>query len=958
MRVTIVTIGIASVLLGVLGVAIGLAQKPRQAPPNRLPPVAERGFRGSGEPGKSVAENAVYVATGSERGSVEPQGSNNFAAGRFVERAEPVQRAAAWFHDVPPPIDELQAEESPALASSIPQDVPPRRTVGETTARYSEMQPLRQNSESSFAAPTQPVPPENTDTSDAEPIIPAASVPSWRQRFAGWLTNAAMAGAAAPTAAGLTQTAFETSNDELYGTIDTQHDDAPSMLLVQDQPSTFDDLEQPEASTPVFEPQTLESSLFAQLGRGEARAEAAAAPSATGIDVSVQASAAIDTTQLTRQSSSATSISGIRRSQVAIQPVVRGYQQHQIYGQYQGANFIPVRFDFDSILSSIDPGIIDNLVIIPGPYGVKYGPGLAFIDVVPQATPRHDCPQWESRTTVLYQTNGEQFYGRETISGGGPNYGARITYGHKTGNDYQTGQDGQIPASYNVRDADAIFGFDFNDVSSIEFEYLRQDMTDTEFAGLTFDADIRKTDAFFFRYTNEDFAGASWLMEAWYNRTFFAGDNQRPSKLDFYRDNFFFAEPPDPDLPVCPPTSPAPDIGFIGFTDADVTNSGFRLSPTWQPHQDGPRFTAGVDFHFIEQELNEFDVFASRTFNFTQCNFDNFPVPRSDSIDPGVFAELEQPITRDFKVTTGARLDWFTTDAESRYRVPAPNGFLPPLYDPDENIVDTWEEVFGVHSLQQNDVLFSGFVSADLTITEEVDLKIGFGHGQRAPSLTERYSYLPFLTLVQSATNFPFGDPLLRPEKASQADISLTHNYEVARIRVSGFWSEIKDYIAFGTFLFPGDDEASVTFQNTDATIAGSELSMEFYVADSWTQFSSMSFVYGENEGKDEPLPSIYPLQSRIGIRYREPCEGRYGFEFTTRIVAGQDRVAVTLEEPTTVGFTVYDVRGYWQATERLRISSGIDNLTDKNYLEHLSVHDPAVLEPGFNFYTSMQLEY
>jgi len=34
---------------------------------------------------------------------------------------------------------------------------------------------------------------------------------------------------------------------------------------------------------------------------------------------------------------------------------------------YQGANFLPVRYDLDSMLSSIDPGLLDNLIIIPGP---------------------------------------------------------------------------------------------------------------------------------------------------------------------------------------------------------------------------------------------------------------------------------------------------------------------------------------------------------------------------------------------------------------------------------------------------------------------------------------------------------------------------------------------------------------------------------------------------------------
>lgn len=732
----------------------------------------------------------------------------------------------------------------------------------------------------------------------------------------------------------------------------------PQIIPVQDteQPSLLDSLQGNAnanddigLTNPIFEPQSIESSLFSQLGRGEQRAAESASPSATGFDFSDQSVASIDTTQLTRESSSNTSISGIRRSQVAIQPVVRGYHQQQIYGQYQGANFIPVRFDLDSILSNIDPGIIDNLLIIPGPYGVKYGPGLAFIDVVPLPTPRHDVPTWNARTTVLYQTNGEQFYGRETISGGGPTYGARVAYGHKIGNDYQTGHGGRIPATYNVRDLDAIVGFDLNETSHLEFEYLRQDMTDTEFAGLTFDARIRKTDAFFFRFNNEDHLGADWLVEAWYNRTLFAGDNLAPSKQFFYRDNVFFNGDG---------IAPFPAVGFIGQTSADVTNSGGRVSPTWEG-TDGSRLTLGADFHYVEQELDEFSLFAESDFNFSPPGeFDNFPIPRSQSIDPGAFAEFETPLNDALTLNAGARVDWVHTDAFSQHRAVDPNGMLPQIFNPDESVaVGGFEEVFGTN-LDKNDVLYAVFVSADVSISEEVTAKLGFGHGERPPSLTERYAYIPFLTVVQSGTNFPFGDPDLRPERASQFDATLIGEYTDARIRVSGFYSQVDDYIAFGTFFFPDDPEPAVSFQNTDATIAGSEVSLEYFAGESWTPFGTMSYVHGRNRGKSEPLPSMYPLQSRLGIRFREPVRDEYGFELAARIVAGQNRVARTLDEPTTAGFTVYNVRGYWQVSDYLRLSAGIDNLTDKNYLEHLSIHDPAVLEPGFNFFMSAQIDH
>ena len=92
-----------------------------------------------------------------------------------------------------------------------------------------------------------------------------------------------------------------------------------------------------------------------------------------------------------------------------------------------------MRFDLDSILASIDPGLIENLTIIPGPYGVRYGPGLAFIDVTAKPTRRSQVTDWTGSTSLLYQSNGEQFYGRETLSLAGSDYGVRASYGHKVG---------------------------------------------------------------------------------------------------------------------------------------------------------------------------------------------------------------------------------------------------------------------------------------------------------------------------------------------------------------------------------------------------------------------------------------------------------------------------------------------------------------------------------------------
>lgn len=671
-------------------------------------------------------------------------------------------------------------------------------------------------------------------------------------------------------------------------------------------------IEQP--ATIAEQPPAPSSSLLQELGR-------LSSPAAVSIVASAQ-TLAIDTVEMARAANAPASSAGVRRAPVAIQPVIRGFGQQSIYGQFQGAWFVPVRFDLDSLLTSIDPGILDNLVIIPGPYGVKYGPGLAFIDAQARPLARSDVPDWHGVNRLLYNSNGGQFYGRETVSLSGANYGARVSYGHKVGADYFSGNDTRIPSSYNVRDVDAVLAYDLAPESTLQFEYLLQEMTDTEFAGLAFDARLRQTQAFFLRFTHGDAqVGGELRADAWYNRTRFQGDNLNAAKQLFYQSNAVF-NPPG---------------AFAGVTNASSRTSGYRLAPTWGDDE-SVRLTIGHDLQFVRQQLNEFDDFG--------FGFENYPVPRSQMLDAGVFAEASLPANESTRLTVGVRLDRIRTTRFAQHIAADPDGV--------EHIDD-----FG-NDFTDSDTLAHAFVTAEWTLTQELKLRSGFGHGQRPPNLTERFAIDPFLNLVQNATTAVFGDENLAPERSSQWDLSLNGDYADARFQLAGFCSYIHDHITLAPApgIPPDPDLRLVDFVNDDSVLAGGEVSVELDATPIWMPFATLSYVDGRNLERNEPLPRIYPLQSRAGLRCHDPEEERWMLEFVAWIVDRQDRVATSLLEVPTGGFTRLDLRGHWQATEDLRLSAGVLNLGDRNILDPLSVHNPAVFEPGLNFYLATQWEH
>ncbi|MDZ4782625.1 MAG: TonB-dependent receptor [Planctomycetia bacterium] len=226
--------------------------------------------------------------------------------------------------------------------------------------------------------------------------------------------------------------------------------------------------------------------------------------------------------------------------------------------------------------------------------------------------------------------------------------------------------------------------------------------------------------------------------------------------------------------------------------------------------------------------------------------------------------------------------------------------------------------------------------------------------------------------------------------------------YDRFRAGANGFHAWIHDYITFenmGVFRGPPQgqvEQVSLKYVNTDlATLTGAELFMEYDWTSRWTPFATLSYVEGRDHTRngdfatreassgqsservyglergafsgvagsdEEPLPSIVPLESRLGLRFHQASDQpRWELEFQARVVAAQNRVATSLLESPTAGFTTYDLRGRWRATDQLLLLAGVENLADKQYREHLDFRSPSgisVFQPGISFYSGVELNY
>ena len=645
-----------------------------------------------------------------------------------------------------------------------------------------------------------------------------------------------------------------------------------------------------------------------------------------------------------------------RRTPIVTDSRIRG----QTTGQQlaSGSYWFPARQDLDTMLSKIDSRLVQDVIVIKGPYSALYGPGFSFYDVELLGSPRYqDGRQVYGSTSLDYQTNGQHVYGRQNVWGGAETWGFRVGYGHRTGNDYHAGDGTGMPSSFNSRNVDVTLGMDVSADSRLEFTYLRLDQTDVEFPGQAFDMDFLVTDGYDLTYILENQAWFDrFALDTWYNETRFAGNSQRPGKR---------RQIPQLDDP----------LGFEGYTDADAMSTGFRLTTMWgQP--DDVHLTAGVDLRRLSQRLNEVNlsplidpsIQKDDEGNYIWPEFFRFPIPRSHSTNPGLLVEGVLPVTERLTVKSGARVDWVFADAVRM----VPNTDL----DGDRRVDDLEEALMG--AFKQDFTLASAFVMAEYEINPEWTAIGGFGYAMRPPTLTELYAGLPFLAILQHGFTKVLGNPNLDPERLWQVDVGLSADYERVRGMVRGFHAWVGDYVTFQAFgNLPGmtnPDSVLVQFINTDlATLVGAEGYAEYLWTDWLTCFGTLSYVEGRDQTRDireypdffgqsptEPLPGIVPLESRVGFRLHEPNEWqRWAVEFSARIVDNQSLVASTLLEKPTPGFTTYDLRGYWQATKSLLLVAGVENLTNKHYREHLDLRTGhGVFQPGRSFYVGSELVY
>jgi hemoglobin/transferrin/lactoferrin receptor protein len=337
------------------------------------------------------------------------------------------------------------------------------------------------------------------------------------------------------------------------------------------------------------------------------------------------------------------------------------------------------------------------------------------------------------------------------------------------------------------------------------------------------------------------------------------------------------------------------------------------------------RLSYGLDFYHDEAEGQR-----------NGSRRDSFPGGQSDVI--GLYVQDEITLWNRLTVIPGVRWDRFENQSS------------------DSLIPDQAEDAFSFKA------------GSNLAVTDWLSINAAYNEAFRAPNLGELFVSGTHFTCGPGCANLFVPNPNLKPEKAHNIDVgfrlhrdSLFLDDDRARFRAVYFHNEVTNFIdtevVFAFHPVPGNPGLGGTTTNRnvrDALLEGFEVELSYDMPYGYTGVA-YSQTRGDDETTHQPLSDI-PADKWVvqaGLRY-PPFDLALGWR--ARIVAAQDRVPIG--GTPTGGYIVHDLNLAWTPTDAmfkdLRVNFGIDNLTNEDYRQHLSV----LKQPGRNVMATVSYKY
>lgn len=358
-----------------------------------------------------------------------------------------------------------------------------------------------------------------------------------------------------------------------------------------------------------------------------------------------------------------------------------------------------------------------------------------------------------------------------------------------------------------------------------------------------------------------------------------------------------------------------PMMPMVSYPDRRTT--GGRLSAEFHPASIG-EIIAGVDWSDDRHRANSISGMAA--FGYRE-------VPRLENAefgDTGAFVELERQIRGGSRLNAGLRIDRRESTAL------AAAGFGGALPGTEER------------SRQQSGFLrlSHDFPARPLTVYA------GLGRAERAPDFWELRRVFDLST-----------------ETLTQVDLGAGLRTARARANLALFAGRIDDFILIAR---PGVGPTQA--RNVDAETWGLEADLEWKLGRGFSTTVTAAYVRSRNQTDDVPLAQTPPLEATLSLDHEAE---RHFAGLLLRAVARQDRIhpghgtIYSFDTDETPGFAVLSAYAGWRFGPRLVATTGIDNLMDRSYGEHVQLGNAElgstgrrILEPGRTLWARLSAEF
>ncbi len=594
----------------------------------------------------------------------------------------------------------------------------------------------------------------------------------------------------------------------------------------------------------------------------------------------------------------------VRRGPLGLDPVVRGLRETQVGVYVDGTRMFPAGpARMDSPLTHIDPGAIGSIEVVKGPYALTWGAGnLSSIRVETADVPRETAPPISGRVSTGYESNLDA--GETTLHVGGRQ--GRVGWwaqgAWRGGDDYEDGHGDVVPGDFRSSDARAKLGVDLGSGSRLSLTGGYQDQGPIDYPGRLLTARFFHATNFAVRWNDERQGGRLRSVEA------LAYVNDVDHQMDNREKPTAF---PDPDR--MPPF--ALDIRVV----SQATTWGGRLA-TGLDAGDW-RLDAGGDLTVADRLATRF----IRRRDSGMLLFEDLAWPDARITDAGAYLRGSRSGERT-RLSATVRLDGVHASADST-------------------------SAFFRENVSTERTSSEANLSAAATVGFDLDphwtLSLGLGSAVRTADVLERYSDRFPATRAQTSAEF-VGDPSIAPERNTQGDVWLEGIWPGVALQLNAFARRLDDYITLEPTDLPKRLPLSpptvYRYVNGLAKFWGYEASAAVVLDEAWTVKGTTDYLWGQDETLDEPALGVEPMQAGLSLR-RELPGGPWFVEVSARATAEQTRVSTTRNEGRTAGYTAYGLRaGLRMGSIRLR--GGVDNLTDRQIVDHLNARNPFTGEP------------